>query len=96
MITDVMVNDLHLDARCNSPQNPAVLNPWARYENGCLIGRVFNHPRLADGKIVVTTRVLKLDAKAGYAKTLNTHYKLGNKRTADEIFRLHREMRCKK
>lgn len=93
MNTAIAVKDLRLEA----PNEilPAVLDPWARYE-GCLIGRVFNHPRMSDGKIVVTTRVLKLDAKAGYAKTLNTHYKLGNKRTADEIFRLHREMRCKK
>lgn len=93
MITDVIVKDLPLDARCNSPQNPAVLNPWARYEAGLLIGRVYNHPRLADGKVVVTSRVLELDARRGFARTLNTFYRLVNKSTVKDIMRLRREMR---
>lgn len=75
------------------PSKPAILNPWARYAGGFLIGRVYNHPLLSDGKIIVTSLVLELDEPAGYAKTINTHYKLVNKSSVAAIKRLRRDMR---
>lgn len=92
MTTAATVKELSLEALITETQKPAVLNPWARYMGG-LIGRVYNHPRLCDGKVVVTSRILELDAKRGYARTLNTHYRLVNKSTVKDIMRLRHEMR---
>ncbi len=87
------VTETPLKALLTAPTKPPVLNPWARYANGCLIGRVYNHPKLSDGKIIATSFVLELNEALGYARTLNTYYKLVNKRSAAEIKRLRSEMR---
>lgn len=93
MIMDVIVEDRPLDKRSTAPQKPAVLNPWARYMRGSLIGRVYNHPRFSDGKVIVTSLVLEIDEVRGYAITLNTYYRLANKSTVDGIRHLRRQMR---
>lgn len=75
-----------------APERPALLNPWAPY-HGSLIGRVFNHPRLSDGKVIVTSTVMAMSEDLGFAQTRNTYYVLKNRRTASAIFRLRRYMR---
>lgn len=87
------VTDLSLKELLTGPPRQPVLNPWAPYLDGRLVGRVYNHPRLADGKIVVTSQVLELDARRGFARTLNTYYRLVNKSTVNDIRRLQRELR---
>ena len=93
MSVSAKVTDTLLKALLTAPIKPPVLNPWARFSNGCLIGRVYNHPRLSDGKVIATSFVLELDEELGYARTLNTYYKLLNKSSVAKIQRLRREMR---
>jgi hypothetical protein len=84
---------LSFEAMSKTPQKPALLNPWSRYMGGSLIGRVYNHPRLSDGKIIVTSVVMEIDEVRGFARTLNTYYRLINKSTVVDIRRLKRQMR---
>jgi hypothetical protein len=75
------------------PERPALLSPWAPYKYGCLVGRVFNHPRLSDGKVIVTSTVVAMNEDLGFAQTRNTYYILRDRRTASVILRLRRSMR---
>ena len=44
-----------------------------------LTGKVYDHPRIADGEIVTTSIITRLDPDTDTAETLNTIYKLGAK-----------------
>lgn len=52
------------------------LEEWY-YAYGSLFGKVYNHPKLADGLSVQTSEVLDLNLEANTAKTRNTEYDLG-------------------
>jgi hypothetical protein len=45
----------------------------------CLIGEVYEHPRLSDGKEVATSAITDLDEVNNTAETQNTVYTLGKK-----------------
>lgn len=55
------------------------LEDWFVTEGDQIIGHVFNHPTIADGEIVTTSRVAELNVKTGYAITKNTRYILGRR-----------------
>lgn len=74
-------------------QRPPLLHPWALHPCGVLIGRVFNHPRLNDGKVIVTSLVLAMDEDEGWAQTLNTRYRLREKLGLADLQKIRREMR---
>jgi hypothetical protein len=74
-------------------QRTPLLHPWALHPCGVLIGRVFNHPRLNDGKVIVTSLVLDMDENEGWAQTLNTRYRLREKLGLAELQKIRREMR---
>lgn len=75
------------------PENSRpLLDPWAPYM-GILIGRVFNHPRLSDGKVIFTSSVLHVAEDQSYAMTRNTHYRLRNRKTVDDLLELRRNLR---
>jgi len=44
---------------------------------GCIYGKVYNHPNHADGHFVKTSRIVKLDLKNKTVQTLNRVYRLG-------------------
>jgi hypothetical protein len=56
-----------------------ILSDWSRIlvpsAEAALVGRVSGHPRLPDSRIV-TSRLLALDATAGWARTLSRLYRL--------------------
>ena len=74
-------------------QRPPLLSPWALHPYGVLIGRVFNHPRLSDGKVIVTSTVVVMNEAEGWAQTRNTRYQLRDKRSCIDLKRIRREMR---
>jgi hypothetical protein len=76
-----------------SSQRPPLLYPWALHPCGVLIGRVFNHPRINDGKVIVTSIVLDIDEAKGWAQTLNTRYQLRKKLSCSDMQRIRREMK---
>ena len=53
-----------------------LLNNW-RLIGTSLYGHVTGHPRLGDRPNVRTSVVLDLEIEAGWARTLNTLYRLG-------------------
>lgn len=59
-----------------------LLNEW-RLVGVCLHGQVVGHPRLGDRPNVRTSAVIALEVEAGWARTLNTLYRLG--RHAEEV-----------
>ncbi len=42
-----------------------------------LVGKVFGHPRIAEGKFIFTSPIVSLDNKANTVQTRNTAYCLG-------------------
>lgn len=42
-----------------------------------LVGRVYGHPRIAEGSFIFSSPILSLDAGANIAETNNTAYVLG-------------------
>jgi hypothetical protein len=42
-----------------------------------LIGLVIGHPRIADGRVAYTSALMRLDAEAGWARTVSRYYLLG-------------------
>lgn len=45
-----------------------------------LSGRVYGHPKFAEGTHIDTSPILKLDIPGGYAETMNTKYMLRDDR----------------
>lgn len=43
-----------------------------------LAGNVYNHPRLENGVKVLTSKIIEMSVKNGFAKTHNTDYILGD------------------
>lgn len=47
-----------------------------------LLGKVFGHPRMADGAFVFSSPILSLDLNSGMVETRNTAYELGTPNSA--------------
>ena len=56
-------------------QNHTIGSKWVQ-----LYGKVFGHPRFAEGEWITTSPVLKLDIPGGFAETMNTKYVLRDDR----------------
>lgn len=61
------------------------LQPWAWYDEECLCGVVYGHPRIPDAHRIVTSPVVFIDEVVGIAKTMNTVYVLRDRTTALRI-----------
>jgi len=71
------------------PKPCAKLESWAVVPSGniatykelkaghLLVGRVYGHPRIAEGSFIFSSPILRLDAVANIAETNNTAYLLG-------------------
>ena len=42
-----------------------------------LVGKVFSHPTIAEGKFIFTSPIVRFDEKTKVAETRNTSYRLG-------------------
>ncbi|MDB5411531.1 MAG: hypothetical protein JWL84_6443 [Rhodospirillales bacterium] len=54
-----------------------IVKSWRAGCDDILLGRVFGHPRIADGHWATTSLVVEIDVAARRARTLNTEYRLG-------------------
>lgn len=43
----------------------------------CLTGKVYGHPRLADGHVALTSEVFAIDRAQRWARTMSRYYELG-------------------
>lgn len=59
-------------------QGTPVLENWTLFADH-LNGNVYGHPRFEDGHPVITSMVMEINEEEGWAKTMNTDYKLGKK-----------------
>ncbi len=57
----------------NPEKQTAKLKNWW-YTGRLLIGEVYDHPHIPDGKVVNTSKVLYINKEIGIAETLNTVY----------------------
>ncbi len=54
--------------------------------NPVLAGTVAGHPRIEDGHRALTTQIVEMEPDKSWARTLNTHYVLGQPMQEDEEF----------
>jgi len=55
----------------------ARLEDWFVGPNDLLFGKVYGHPSIKDGEVIVTSRVVSWDKEKKQATTRNTNYILG-------------------
>jgi len=53
------------------------IEDWSLDQNDALIGRVFGHPNIRDGKHITTAKIITIDEKSGVAHTRDIKYLLG-------------------
>ncbi|MEJ0050130.1 MAG: hypothetical protein WDN02_02750 [Methylovirgula sp.] len=54
--------------------------------NAVLVGTVTGHPRIQDGRRTLTTQIVEMAPDKSWARTLNTHYVLGEPMPEEEEF----------
>lgn len=80
----VILHDFEESAPAKHHKRKAYLREWYIQGHGgkwaSLVGEVFGHPKFADGHVIVTSPILKLDIPGRSAETMNTVYMLEGKR----------------
>jgi hypothetical protein len=51
-----------------------------------LVGKVFSHPTIAEGKFIFSSPIVRFDEKAKVAETKNTSYRLGQASSEYQIW----------
>jgi hypothetical protein len=80
----VILHNFVEDKPVQRAKRKAYLREWYIQGNGgkwaSLVGEVFGHPQFDDGRVIVTSPILKLDIPGRSAETMNTVYMLEGKR----------------
>ena len=78
------LRDIADDIECGAPSGrssfPSEVSQWtlARRAVPCLVGVASGHPRISDGKPLLSSELYYLDPERGFARTFSRWYRLGD------------------